>query len=102
MSVSLQFRNPQVNILEKTISTSGKYMLFIGIHFEKGHTCWVVGCSNKATGEMVMRHYNEQIPGCVAPQAQAYTYWEEFKTKMKEPAQDEEPSYLEELQQYLG
>ena len=97
----LVFRNPNVNILERTISTSGKYMIFIGTHFEKGHTCWVVGVCNKANGEIIMRHYNSLIKDCIAPRASAYTYWEEFKRRMKEKAQDEEPSYLQELQQHL-
>lgn len=99
---ALAFRQPEVNILEKTLSTSGKYLVFLGIHFEKGITCWVIGCSNKANGHITMRHYNEGIKGCVAPRAQAYTFWEEFKTKMKEKADEEEPGYLDDLQKYLN
>jgi hypothetical protein len=77
-------------------------MLFVGFHYEAGRSCWVVGCSNKATGEIVMRHYNDGIKNCIAPHAQAYTYWEEFKNKMKGQALEEEPSYLEDLQKYLN
>ena len=101
---NLTFRTPNVNILERTISVSGKYMIFFGTHFEQGITCWVVGSSNKETGEIIMRHYNEKIPGCIAPMAVAKTTWEDFRNAMKEKRDDAEyeEGYLEGLQKYLN
>lgn len=81
---ALSFRRPNVNIQEEKLSTSGKYLLFIGVHYEAGHTCWVVGSSNRESGEIIMRHYNDGIPHCVAPKSQAYTQWEKFSFKMTE------------------
>jgi len=75
----LDFRKPQVYIVEKVISQSGKYLCFLGNHYHKGHTCWVVGSSNKLTGEIVMRHYNTKS---LAPKAEAETYWRQLKEKM--------------------
>lgn len=98
---ALHFRNPNINFLERTISTSGKYMIFLGTHVENGNTCWVVGAVSKITGLITMQHYNTGIKGCLAPRAQAYTSWEKFKHSMTEKAEHEEESYLQELQPYL-
>lgn len=80
----VKFPQPDIIMYEKTLSTSGQFLIFYGQHFEKGHSCWVVGSSNKASGEIVMRHYNDQIPGCVSPKAQAVQFWEEFRARMTE------------------
>ena len=98
---ALRFVDPEVVILEKTFSTSGKYMLFLGSHYEAGHACWVVGTVSGITQIVTKRHYNSTIPGCLAPEAMAKSFWEEFRTLMKEKAHDEEPGYLDELQPYL-
>lgn len=84
----ITFRLPDVVILEKTKSTSGRFLIFLGNHYEKGHACWVVGSSDLESGEIVMRHYNDQIPGCLSPKAQAYSYWEEFRAKITEQKED--------------
>jgi hypothetical protein len=85
----LKLNIPQFTFLEKEKSRSGKYWIFFGHHYEKGHPCFVVGSSNLKTGEVVVRHYNDQIKDCVAPQAMATTYWEQFKSAMTQPSEHE-------------
>jgi hypothetical protein len=89
---------------DRAVSLSGKYLLFYGFHYEAGVTCWVIGSSNKATGEIVMRHYNEKIPGCIAPHAVSRTTWDDFRRVMTEKREDAEyeEGYLESLQKYLN
>lgn len=79
-------------------------MIFFGFHYEAGVSCWVVGTSNKETGEIIMRHYNEKIPGCIAPRATAQTTWDDFRNAMKEKRDEAEyeEGYLEGLQKYLN
>ena len=99
----LGFRVPDVIIEEHKVSTSGKYLVFLGFHYEQGHTCWVVGSSNKVTNEVIMQHHNDRIPNCFAPEAQAKMKWEKFKELMtRRSDNEEEPSYLEDLQRYLN
>ena len=86
----LDFRKPNCYILEKIVSWSGQYLCFYGNHYEAGVICYVVGTSNKSNGEVIMRHYNEKIKDCLAPKAQAETYWEEFKSKMLKTPESEE------------
>ncbi len=74
----LNFRQPNVHILEKVVSWTGKYMGFYGIHYERNKPCHVVGASNRETGEIVMRHYNDTT--CINEEAAIYAarkYWEE-------------------------
>jgi hypothetical protein len=80
----LHFREPPIVCLDKTISLNGHWLCFHGIHYEAGVTCYVVGASSKITGEIKMIHFNDKIPGCVAPKALAATLWEEFKSRMTE------------------
>lgn len=98
------FRLPNIVMLEKTKSTSGRFLIFVGNHFEAGISCWVVGSSDLQTGQIVMRHYNDKIPGCLSPKSQAYTYWEEFRNKMTERKPDgyyEEDDASEEIRHLL-
>jgi hypothetical protein len=101
---AIHFRQPNVTILERCVSTSGKYLLFLGFHYEAGVTCWVVGSSSKGNPpEIVMRHYNEKIPNCVAPKAMAQTYWEKFKIVMtaKRESEDEQEEEFTQIRQAL-
>jgi hypothetical protein len=84
-----------------THSTSGKYRLFLGHHYEAGISCWVVGAISGITGIATVCHFNEKVPEIIAPKAEAHAFWEQFSTKMKEKAHDEEPGYLDDLQPYL-
>ena len=85
----LDFRKPNVSVVDKCISWSGKYFCFLGSHYEAGKICWVVGSSNKVTGEIVMRHYSE-TNGAIAPKAQAATEWEKYKAAMVKAPESEE------------
>jgi hypothetical protein len=77
----LDFRKPQVAIVEKFVSQTGKYLCFLGNHYHKGHTCWVFGSSNKVTGEIVMRHYSSAT-NSISPKAECETAWRKFKEGM--------------------
>lgn len=100
----LAFRAPKCKVLDHYISDSGKYFCFFGTHVEAGLTCWVYGTSNAINGEIVMRHFNEKIPGCLAPEAVAKDQWEEFKSLMQRKPDDAEyeESYLERLKEHIN
>ena len=99
-SISIGTRKPDLVFLDKVESWSGKYFCFYGLHYVKGKTCYDVGSSNRETGEVVRRHYNED--NNFAPEASAKTFWEEFRQKMVQaPSEPEELSELEKIQQWL-
>jgi hypothetical protein len=77
----LDFRKPHCAIVEWCISWSGKYYCFLGSHYHEGHTCWVLGTSNKMNGEIKELHYNTKF-GSIEPKAQCETTWRQFKEKM--------------------
>jgi hypothetical protein len=95
------FRDVGVTVLESTISTSGKYKVFFGKHWEKGVVCWVVGAVSGVTGYITKQHYNDKIPGCIAPKAHAMQMYERFKAAMTEKGKHEEPGLLEEIAPHL-
>lgn len=96
----VDFRRPSLVMLDSFVSHSGRYFCFFGLHYKTGKTCYDVGYSNKQTGEIIRRHYNEDEN--LAPEASAKTYWEEFKEKMQRKLPlEEEPQFLEQLHQWL-
>lgn len=79
---ALQLKKVDIVILGSAVSTSGKYGLFLGEHYISGFPCYDVGAFNKASGEIVRRHYRDK--------AQALCFWEDFQTQMTAPAGEEE------------
>lgn len=76
-------------ILARAVSTTGKYYIFLGTHYNGLTQCYDVGSLNKVTGEIVRRHYKQKD--------EAYAYWQEFRTDMTAPRQggeDEEKDKL--------
>src|SRR5258708_1591081 len=55
----LDFRKPNCVVLKSTTSWSGKYKIFYGHHYVRGHMCYDVGGINKENGLITSRHYNE-------------------------------------------
>lgn len=86
----LDFRKPNVYVLEKHVSWSGVYMIFFGSHYHKGHSCFVFGASSKRDGVITMHHYNTSVKGCLAPKAQCETDWRKFKERMLAKPESEE------------
>jgi hypothetical protein len=71
------FKQPQITILQKVISYTGRYMGFYGLHYHEGNTCYVVGVSDQALETLTERHYNQHT--CVnfeAAKWAASNYWE--------------------------
>lgn len=66
-------------ILARAVSTTGKYYIFLGTHFNGKIQCYDIGSLNKVTGEIVRRHYKQKD--------EAYAYWQEFRTEMTSPRQ---------------
>ena len=69
-------------VLQKKVSTSGKYNIFYGTHVVEGRFCYDVAAMNTITGELIRRHYKAKD--------EAITYWDEFQEKMLAPAQEGE------------
>lgn len=97
---NLIFRRPNCTLLEETLSTTGKYLIYLGTHYEGPHPCWVVGAVSKVTGIRSERHLHDGIVGCIAPKATAYAMWDEFKQEMTRPAREEEDE-LEGLEEHI-
>lgn len=98
----LDFRRPALVELDHFVSSSGALYVFYGVHYVKGKPCWDVGYSNRGTGEIVRRHYNED--NNMAPEASAKTYWEEMKEKRHKIQRREladEPTELEQIEKWL-
>lgn len=53
-------------IISEVVSTSGKYNVFLAVHFQHGEKCFDVGTFNTKDGSVVRRHYSSQ------PEAIAY------------------------------
>lgn len=101
----LDFRKPNVQILEKAVSYSGKYFIFYGFHYEAGKQCFVVGASNKLDGEIVMRHYNETVtPGIElnAIKAVSFSIWEKYREAMVRKPDGEETDEKIDIGKYLS
>jgi hypothetical protein len=99
----LNFRKPECYVLEKCVSYSGKYMGFFGNHYHEGHLCYVVGASNKATGEILMRHYNET--NNINEEAAKYAatkYWQTLQTGLKKaPVAEETDDFTESVSRWI-
>lgn len=77
-----------VTIIEKSTSTSGKYTIFLGEHFNGKEQCYDVGSLNLLNGELTRRHYTQKW--------EAQDFWETFKSEMRQRGEYEsdEPSGL--------
>ena len=75
-------------VLKQTQSTSGKYTLFYGYHYVKGHTCYDVGSINRLTGEIISRHYLDEGNG--NPKAEALHIFHEYEQALTKRGQIEE------------
>lgn len=84
----LDFRKPKCVVLKEVQSASGKYTLFYGYHFVRGHTCYDVGTINRVNGEIVTRHYTDEGKG--NPKAEALTCFHEYEKALTRKAQHEE------------
>lgn len=85
----ISFRKPACIVEKDDTSWSGKYYIYLGHHFEKGHTCWVVGAYNILTDARAERHYNS-MHGSDDPKAAALIYWAEIYPKFMRKPEDEE------------
>jgi hypothetical protein len=85
----LDFRRPKIVIIKEVVSYTGKYTLFYGHHFVKGHTCYDVGTINKTNGEIITRHYLDQGRGNPKSEALA-CYHEMEKGLTRKPTHEEE------------
>jgi len=66
-------------------STSGKYDCFLATHYNGSYQCHDVGAYNKATGEVVRRHYKSR--------ELAMIFYTKFRDEMTTPdmiAEDED------------
>ena len=80
------------SIIAETLSHSGKYRVFFGVHYVRGITCWDVGAYNKDTGLVTRRHY--------ADKPSAFIFWNTFREGMLRPPISElsdETDLLEEV-----
>lgn len=71
------FKQPNITILQRVVSFTGRYMGFYGLHYHAGKTCYVVGVSDQALETLTERHYNDET--CVnfeAAKWAASNYWE--------------------------
>lgn len=84
----LDFRRPKCVVVKETDSWSGKYTIFYGHHFVKGHTCYDVGAINRHNGEITTRHYLDF--GRDNPKAEALAYYHELEKGMKRAPINEE------------
>lgn len=84
----LDFRKPRCVVVKEITSASGKYKLFYGHHFVKGHTCYDVGTINQLTGEIVSRHYLDQ--GMGNPKAECLRIYHEMEKGMLRKPDNEE------------
>jgi hypothetical protein len=84
----LGIRKPKCVVLKSVPSTSGKYKLFYGYHYLAGKTCYDVGTINQQSGEIITRHYLDQLHG--NPKAEALRCYHEFEKAMTRPAASEE------------
>jgi hypothetical protein len=99
---AMHFRDVGVTVLESSLSTSGKYKIFLGKHWERGVVCWVVGAVSGVTGYITKQHYNDKIEGCIAPKAHAQQMYERFKARMTERSEhEEEETLIESLAPHL-
>jgi len=70
-------RVPQeLTIIAESVSTSGKYAIALGQHFDP-ILCYDVVSLNRVTGECIRRHYRAKD--------EAYAFWNEFRTGMTKP-----------------
>ena len=77
-----------ISCYEKFTSTSGKYTIFFGEHFNGTEACHDVGALNLQTGELIRRHYINRD--------EAGNAWEEFKQEMRGAGQGyEEDEHIE-------
>lgn len=109
MTPLLDFRKPNVTILERSTSWSGKYFIFLGSHYHHGSICWVFGGQSRVTGITTMRHYNSKETTALADnpealKAYATNQWEEYKEKMKAAPDHEEESneLFRDIEPYLN
>jgi hypothetical protein len=100
----LDFRKPNCTILSSTVSYTGKYFGFLGIHYHAGATCYVVGASNKQSGEIVMRHYNhEKNINIEAAKFEAEQYWQTFKEELeRKPESGEDAEQSSQLEEWFN
>ncbi len=76
-------------ILDRCVSTTGKYFCFLGTYYNGTEVVFVVGAVNVLTGEIVKRHYTDEH--------EADLFWSEFKAKMQAPrgeSGEDEPNGL--------
>ena len=79
-----EFKPDKINIiiLDKGLSTSGKYEFFLGEHYNGVDRCYDVGVFNMFSGELIRRHYQLKW--------EAEEFYEEWKEKMREEKEYEE------------
>jgi hypothetical protein len=74
-------------ILDRCVSTTGKYFCFYGVHYDSKDSCFDVGAVNTLTGEIVKRHYPDE--------KEASEFWETFRAQMQAPREggiEDEPT----------
>lgn len=83
-----EFKEDKINILieDKFTSSSGKYLGFLGQHYNGVETCFDFGCVNLQTGEITKRHYKLEW--------ECKEAYEQFKEDMRGTGtyEDDEPS----------
>lgn len=86
-----EFKEDKLNlvILDKFTSTSGKYLCFLGEHFNGTERCIDVGVFNNFKRELIRRHYQLEW--------EAKEFYEHFKEDMRGSGEYEsdEPSGFE-------
>ena len=70
-------------VLHKSESVSGKYIIFLGQHFDGKATCFDLGVFNKWTGATTRVHFHDNKPA-------AMIEFEQFRDRMRTPSHTEE------------
>jgi hypothetical protein len=84
----LDFRKPKCVVVKHCESASGKYTLFYGHHYVKGHTCYDVGTINRQTDEIITRHYRDEGRG--NPKSEALHIYHEYEQTLTRKSGPEE------------
>ena len=71
----------ELTIIDETVSTTGKYAIAFGQHFNP-MICYDVVALNRVTGITTRRHYHTKD--------EAMTFWQEFRKEMTAPRGESE------------
>lgn len=89
----LDFRKPKCVVVKEKVSWSGKYKIFYGHHYVKGHTCYDIGAVNRTNGEITTRHYIDK--GVGNPKAEALMIFDNLQKEMLRAPKSEENEDLD-------